>query len=76
METKTFMKLSDIIDGSKNTWSAKCEGVKGCPSILGYCQFANMPKTCIHDMIVYVSRRRCPLCEIPIDVVMDHIKGV
>ena len=57
--------------------SVKCDGcIEGCPKLGNSpCLFMQFPTTSITDMVAYVSRKRYQACEIPIDIVMDNLRG-
>lgn len=77
MKTETFVKLNDLCTGDiHKTASVICKGVEGCPKNgVKQCHFMMLPLTCIDDMVRYVDRMRCPFCEVPVDNVMDELKG-
>lgn len=78
MEKMTIQKLNDLCDGNvMNHVSMICVGTEnpGCVC-RGYgCVFARVPTTCIDDMWKHVARMRPYECEVPIDKVMDLLKG-
>lgn len=77
MKTETFIKLNDLCTGDiRKTSSMCCNGVDGCPKHgVRICVFPQVPLTCIDDMVRYVCFMRCPFCEVPVDNVMDELKG-
>jgi len=77
MKTETFVKLNELCTGDINrTSSMMCPGVEGCPKNgVKECLFPAVPLTCITDMVRYVCKLRCPFCEVPVDNVMDNLKG-
>lgn len=78
MEQMTTEKLRDLItDSEMKPITTLCDGqIFGCPKLgRNGCLFPRMPTTTINDMIKYVDKMRCPYCEIPIDHVMDNLKG-
>lgn len=78
MNIQAFIKFQDIMhDGQMKPISVKCDGcIEGCPKHGNApCLFMQFPTTSITDMVAYVSRKRYQACEIPIDTVMDNLRG-
>lgn len=78
MNIQAFIKFQDIMhDNNMMPISVKCNGkLPNCPKYgQSPCIFMRYPTTSITDMVAYVSRNRCPQCEIPIDDVLDQLEG-
>ena len=78
MEKVTMEKLKDICDG--NLMNHVCLTCGGSPdnrcSSPGYgCSFAKVPTVSFEEMCRHIDRSRPLTCEMPLDEVLNKLKG-